>query len=95
MLGINPKTSEMPTSFNAQLQQIMDNIDGLLKSQNLSRANIVKTTVFLTDLKDFPSVNAEYEKFFSAPYPARSCVEVSALPKNAHIEIEIIVSKKN
>lgn len=92
-IGIDPKTNQLCESFNSQLNQIMKNIDGLLNSQGLSRSNIIKTSIFLTDLKNFSAVNEAYIQFFKAPYPARSTVEVSALPKEALIEIEVIAVK--
>ena len=92
-LGIDPQTQLLRESFMEQLEQIMHNIDGLLKSQNLQRKNIIKTTVFLTDLKNFSEVNSAYSKFFHDIYPARSCVEVSALPLGAFVEIEVIAAE--
>ena len=83
-------TGEMASGFKPQLATIMKNIDGLLSSQNLKRQDILKTTIFLTDLSHFAEVNAAYEAFFTAPYPARSTVEVKALPKGALVEIEVI-----
>lgn len=93
-IGINPSTQEINPDFNQQLNQILKNIDGLLESQQLTRENIIKTTIFMTDLKMFSSVNQAYENYFQTPYPARSCVEVSRLPKDALIEIEVIAAKK-
>lgn len=92
-IGINPKTGVLADSFGAQLRQVLDNVDGLLKSQNLTRDNIVKTTIFLTDLSNFGAVNEAYTAFFKAPYPARSCVQAAALPKGAVVEIEVIAAK--
>ncbi len=92
-IGINPKTGVLADSFGAQLRQVLDNIDGLLKSQHLTRDNIIKTTIFLTDLANFAAVNEAYTAFFKAPYPARSCVQAAALPKGAVIEIEVIAAK--
>ncbi len=92
-IGLNPETMEMSDQFQEQTQQIMKNIDGLLDSQNLTRENIVKTSIFLTDLGNFNEVNIAYEEYFKAPYPARSCVEVSALPKGALIEIEVLAAR--
>lgn len=89
-IGINPKSGMLLEGFQAQLNQIMENIDGLLESQDLTRENIVKTSIFLTDLGNFSLVNEAYISFFSAPYPARSTVEVSKLPKDALVEIEVI-----
>lgn len=92
-IGLDPETMTMPEGCGPQLDQILRNIDGLLESQDLKRENIVKTSIFITDLGNFGLVNEAYEKYFSAPYPARSCVEVPALPKGALIEIEVIASR--
>ena len=62
------------------------------QSLNLTTANVVKTTVFITDIKTFGAVNEVYQQYFSAPCPARSCVEVSALPLGAKVEIESIAA---
>ena len=92
-IGLDPKTMLLRTGFEEQLDQVLHNMDQLVLSQNLTRKNIIKTTIFLVDLACFPLVNKAYEKFFSPPYPARSCVQVSALPKDALIEIEMIAVK--
>lgn len=92
-IGIEPKSGELQAGFSSQLRQIMKNIDGLLTSQGLQRENIIKTSIFLTDLNNFAEVNAAYVEFFNAPYPARSTVEVSKLPKGALVEIEVIAAK--
>ena len=92
-IGIDPKTQVLVDGFSAQLNQVMKNIDGLLKSQNLERSNIIKTSIFLTDLNNFTAVNAAYVEFFKEPYPARSTVEVSALPKGALVEIEVVAAR--
>jgi 2-iminobutanoate/2-iminopropanoate deaminase len=91
MLAIDPATGEMVgTDAPAQAGQILKNISALLESQGLSTANVVKTTVFLTDLNAFGAVNAVYGETFAQNPPARSCVEVSRLPKDALVEIECI-----
>lgn len=92
-IGLDAKSGEMPASFDDQLANVLKNIDGLLESQNLTRANIIKTTIFMTDLAQFGKVNEAYVNFFTAPYPARSTVQVSALPKGAVVEIEVIAAK--
>lgn len=92
-IGINPQTSEMSGDFQEQLDQIMKNIDGLLQHCKITREHILKTTIFLTDLGQFSKVNDAYIKYFKEPYPARSCVEVPALPKGALVEIEVIAAK--
>jgi len=93
-IGINPETNELAKDFQSQLEQILKNIDGLLKSEKIKRDDIIKTSIFLTDLGKFNLVNDAYEKYFTPPYPARSCVEVSALPKGAEVEIEVIAKEK-
>jgi 2-iminobutanoate/2-iminopropanoate deaminase len=93
MLGLDPATMELKDGFDGQVSQIMTNIDALLEGSSLKRENVVKTTVFVTDLKNFPQVNQAYETFFAKPYPARSCVQVSALPKGALVEIEMVAMK--
>lgn len=92
-IGIDPKTQNLVEGFSAQLKQVMNNIDGLLTSQDLTRDNIVKTSIFLTDLNNFGEVNQAYVEFFKAPFPARSTVEVPKLPKGALVEIEVIAVK--
>lgn len=92
-IGLVPETMKKPEDFRGQLDQIMKNIDGLLESQSLSRENIIKTSIFVTDLANFGEVNEAYEKYFAEPYPARSCVQVPALPKNALVEIEVIAAR--
>ncbi len=92
-IGLDPKTMEMRPDFKTQIDQIFTNIDGLLKSQNLTRENVVKSTVFVTSLTNFPFVNEAFEAFYKPPYPARSTIEVSKLPKEGLVEIEIIAVK--
>lgn len=91
-IGIDPKTSELVEGFDAQINQIMKNIDGLLESCDISRSHILKTSIFVTDLANFGKVNDAYVEFFQTPYPARSCVQVPALPKGALVEIEVIAA---
>jgi len=91
-IGLDPKTMQLQEGTENQIQQILKNIDGLLESENLKRENIIKTSIFLTNLGDFNLVNAAYEQYFTVPYPARSCVEVSALPKDSLVEIEVIAA---
>jgi 2-iminobutanoate/2-iminopropanoate deaminase len=92
-IGLDPKTMTMKESFQEQLDQILKNIDGLLESQDLKRENIIKTSIFMTDLAQFDLVNSAYINYFSEPYPARSCIQAAALPKAASIEIEVIATR--
>jgi hypothetical protein len=68
-------------------------VEAVLKEAGLGMKDVVKSTVFLTDLNDFAAVNEVYAKHFVKPYPARSCVEISALPKGAKVECEVIAAK--
>jgi len=92
-IGLDAKSGELASGFDAQLENVLKNIDGLLESQNLKRENIIKTTIFMTDLSEFSKINEAYTSFFKAPYPARSTVQVSALPKGAVVEIEVVAAK--
>ena len=92
-IGIDPSSGELVEGFDAQTKQIMKNIDGLLESCNITREHIIKTSIFVTDLANFGSVNEAYIEYFSEPYPARSCIEVPNLPKGALVEIEVIAAK--
>lgn len=76
-----------------QTDQCLKNLEAVLKAAGLSLKNVVKTTVFMTDLSQFPAMNEAYAKRFAAPYPARATVQVSALPKGAQVEIEAIAAR--
>ena len=92
-IGIIPASGELAEGVEAQTEQAMRNLGAILKENQMDYANILKTTVFVADLADFAKVNAIYAGFFSADYPARSCVQVAALPKNALVEIECLAAK--
>ncbi|MBC3797211.1 RidA family protein [Acetobacterium tundrae] len=94
-LGLNPETGILEEGIEAQAKRGLNNLAGILESASLSRKNIVKTVIFLTDMDDFASINAIYADFFKDQndYPARSCVQVAALPKGALFEIEAIAVK--
>ena len=89
-IPIDPATGVMPESVEAQAKQVLTNIQSILAEAGLTMANVVKTTVFLSDLGDFAAVNEVYASFFAEPYPARSCVQVAAIPKGAKVEIETV-----
>lgn len=89
-IAINPKTNEMvENNIEAQAKQVFTNIGAILNAANIDFNNVVKTTVFIKNMADFGIVNKIYEEYFVSK-PARSCVEVSNLPKNALIEVEVI-----
>ena len=79
--------------LEAQAHQMFANIKAVLAEAGMSLSNVVKTTVFMTDLSQFAAFNAVYAEYFKAPYPARSCVEVSALPKGVLVECELIAQR--
>ena len=79
--------------LEAQAHQMFANIKAVLAEAGMSLSNVVKTTVFMTDLSQFAAFNAVYAEYFKAPDPARSCVEVSALPKGVLVECELIAKR--
>ena len=91
-LPVDPETNEIVEGgVQEQTYQVLKNVEALLAEMNLEMRHIVKTTVFMTNLSDFSLMNEIYSTYFADPYPARSTVEVKALPKGALIEIEAIV----
>jgi 2-iminobutanoate/2-iminopropanoate deaminase len=91
-IPIDPQTSKLVEGdIREQTSQVLSNIDSLLTAVKLNNKNITKTTIFLTDLSNFKDVNEVYAKWLNGHKPARSTVEVSALPMGATIEIECIV----
>jgi len=90
-IAIDPQTGNLvPGDVQAQTERTLQNVKAILEDQGLSFANVVKSTVFLTNLADFVPMNEIYAKFFTANFPARSTVQVAGLPKGASVEIEII-----
>ena len=91
-IPLNPATGEMPESIEEQTKQALENVKGILEASGTSMENVVKTTVFLKDLNDFTKMNEVYATFFEGEKPARSAIEISKLPKDAKIEIEVIAT---
>jgi len=91
-IGLDPESGEFvsQTDVVLQTQQVMKNITALLVEENMTTSNIVKSSIFLKDMNDFPRVNDEYSKWFKDVFPARETVEVSRLPKDALVEISVI-----
>ncbi len=88
-IPLDPASGQMTGStVEEQTHQVLRNLSGVLASQGLSLANLVKTTVFLQRMADFPKFNQVYQGYFQPPYPARATVEVGKLPKDALVEIE-------
>lgn len=93
-IGLDAKTGELVSSkIEEQTEFAIRHIEAILKSVNLELKNVVKTTIFLKNMSDFTKVNSVYERFFGDTKPARSCVGVLELPKNALVEIEAIAYK--
>lgn len=89
-LGLDPATGNLTDGVQAQTHQALKNLRAVLNEAGLSLDNVVKTTVFVQDLADFGTVNEIYGTYFHGGFPARSCVQIAALPKNALVEIECI-----
>lgn len=89
-LGLDPKTGQLADGVVAQAEQSLENIEALLAAAGAALDNVVKTKVFLADIADFAAVNEVYASRFPEPYPARSAVQVGALPAGALVEIEVI-----
>lgn len=90
-LGLDPVSGELAESFEAQCRQAFRNVFALVEAAGGKPSNIVRQTVFLTDLANFATVNKVMSEIFTAPYPARSCVQISALPKGGLVEVEATV----
>ena len=91
---IIPATGEVLTGdIEGQAKQVMINIEAVLKQADYSWGDVIKTTIFLTDLGNFGKVNDIYASYFTSNFPARSCVQVSALPKGVDVEIEVLARK--
>lgn len=93
-IGIDPKSNTLKQGIQEQTIQIFENLKVILKNNNSDLDHITKTTIFLTDLNQFESINKIYSSYFLNQFPARSTIEVVSLPKNASIEIECIAVKK-
>jgi len=93
-IPLEPTTGQMiPGGIQEQTRQVLENIQALLKSQDLTLGAVVKTTVFLQDMGDFAAMNEVYERYFADHPPARSTIQVARLPKDALVEIEAIACR--
>ena len=92
-IPVNPETGDVADGIVNQSKQVFENMKAVLNEAGMGFENVVKTTAFLTDLSNFATFNEIYSSYFVAPYPARSCVEVSKLPKNVLVEVECIAKK--
>ena len=90
-IPIDPKDGNLiEGDIKAQTQRVLENVKAILEDQKLSFQNVVKSTVFMTNLGDFSGMNEIYAKYFTENHPARSTIQVAALPKGASVEIEVI-----
>jgi 2-iminobutanoate/2-iminopropanoate deaminase len=90
-IPLDPATGELVSGdIKAQTDRVLKNVKAILEDQKLTLANVVKTTVFLTNLADFAGMNEVYSDYFTTDYPARSTIQVAALPKGAAVEVEVI-----
>lgn len=92
-IPIEPATCAIPEGIEAQTAQSLANVCAILDAAGLTVANVVKTTVFLSDMANFGPMNEVYGKVFTEPYPARSAVAVKELPKGVLVEIEVIAAR--
>src|SRR6201987_2269822 len=92
-IPLDPKSGQIVSGdIGAQTRRVLENIAAVLRAESLAFENIVKTTIFLTNLSDFQTVNEIYGSYFKKDPPARSTVQVSALPRGANVEVEVIAA---
>lgn len=93
-IPLDPSTGKIAgDTIELQTEQVLKNLEAVLTANNMTFANVIKTTVFLTDLADFATVNSIYATRFPSAPPARSCVQVAGLPGGSKIEIELVAHK--
>ena len=93
-IGIDSKTSQLPEGFEAQLEQVFKNLAAVLEASGSDIDHVVKATVFLADMNDYNKLNELYPKKFKGDPPARTCVQVARLPRDARVEIEVVAVLK-
>lgn len=91
-LPVDPETGKMHHNVEEQAQQSLENLKAVVEAAGSSMDKVIKTTVFIKHMDEFAKINEVYAKYFQAPYPARSCVEVARLPKDALVEIECVAT---
>lgn len=93
-IPIDPSTGELAEGdIESLTRRALENLKAVLEAGGFSLEEVVKTTVFITDMEDFATVNRIYSEYFEEPYPARSCIQAAKLPKNAPVEIEAVAFK--
>jgi 2-iminobutanoate/2-iminopropanoate deaminase len=92
-VALDPKTGDLTgTDVRQQTERVMENIKGILEAAGSNLHHVIKTTVFLKDMNDFPAMNEVYGRYFTSAPPARSTVQVARLPKDALVEIEVVAA---
>jgi len=93
-IAINPATNQLVTEdIVSETHQVMQNVKAILNAAGMDFSDVLKSTIFITDMNDFGKINEAYGSYFSDYAPARETVQVAALPKNVHVEISVIASK--
>ncbi|HEY4601810.1 MAG TPA: RidA family protein [Cerasibacillus sp.] len=93
-LGVDPSTGEVASGIEAQTKQVLENLKSILKEANTDLSKAIKFTIYLSSMEDFATVNEIYGSYLEEPYPARVTVEVSRLPKDVLVEMDVIVYNK-
>ncbi|MBI3877341.1 MAG: RidA family protein [Verrucomicrobia bacterium] len=90
-IPLDPATGQLVAGdIKAQTERVLENVKAILDDQNLTFSNVIKSTVFLTNLADFAGMNEVYARYFTGDFPARSTIQVAALPRGASVEIEVV-----
>jgi 2-iminobutanoate/2-iminopropanoate deaminase len=89
-IPLDPNGNLVGGDIKAQTERVLENVKVILEDQGLGFGNVVKSTVFLTNLADFAGMNEIYSKYFTGDFPARSTIQVAALPRGANVEIEVV-----
>jgi 2-iminobutanoate/2-iminopropanoate deaminase len=93
-IAINPETGTIDTSsIETETRQVLKNLGAILESAGMSYQNVVKATIFMTDIRNYKLINSVYAEFFKEKFPAREAIQVVALPAKAHVEISVIAVK--
>ncbi|WP_444685180.1 RidA family protein [Alkalicoccus luteus] len=92
-IGLNPETGELVEGVEDQAHQVMKNVSAVLEAAGADTSTIIKALIFLQNMDDFTVVNEIYASYLQEPYPARSAVEISRMPKGALVEVEVIAKK--
>jgi 2-iminobutanoate/2-iminopropanoate deaminase len=92
-LGLDPATNELPADVEDETRRVLQNVEAVLQAAGLSSADVVKTTIFMTDFDDYPAMNRAYVEVFGDAPPARSTVKVAGLLAGARIEIEAVAAR--